>query len=67
MNIITIDKIHVKRAWIDGSILNEIGQPILNSFVSAKPPGCKIISEPERIHYKNLYLYQKKNNILLRR
>ena len=39
---------------IDGSIQNDLKQPILYSFVLDKKPGYKVFSEPERIHYKKI-------------
>ena len=54
LNLNTIDKIHLKCDAIDGSVVNGIRQPILFSFVLDKPPGYKVFSEEETIHYKKL-------------
>ena len=50
LNLITIDKIHLKCDCIDGSIQDGIRQPILFSFVLDKPSGYKIFCQPETIH-----------------
>ena len=42
INIRGIDKIHLKCACIQGSIVNAIREPILYSFVWSSPPGHKI-------------------------
>ena len=47
-----IKKIHLKSDCMYGSILDGCRQPVLHSFVLDKPPGYKIFSEPETIHYK---------------
>ena len=39
---------------IDGSVVDGVRQPILYSFVSDKPSGYKVFSEPETIHYKKI-------------
>ena len=44
-NITGIDKIHLKRDCIDGSIVNGIRNSILYSFALDKPPGKKINRE----------------------
>ena len=54
LNLNTKDKIHLKCDAIDGSVVNGIRQPILFSFVLDKPPGYKVFSEPETIHYKKI-------------
>ena len=54
LNLNTTNKIHLKCDCIDGSIQDEIRQPILYSFVLDKPSGYKIFSEPETIHYKKI-------------
>ena len=42
INITGIDKIHLKCDCIQGSIVNGIREPILNSFALDQPPGHKI-------------------------
>ena len=44
-------KNHLKCDGIDGSVLNGVRQPIFYSFVHDKPPGCKVFSALETIHY----------------
>ena len=51
-NFSKINKVHVKCDCIHGSIQNGCRQPTLYSFVLDKPPGYKVFSEPETIHYK---------------
>ena len=41
INIFGIDKIQLKCDCIDGSILDGVRQPILNSFALSSPPGRK--------------------------
>ena len=50
LNLSTIKKIHWKCDCIDGCVLNGGRQPILYSFVLRKPPGLKVLFEPETIH-----------------
>ena len=50
----TIYKIHLKCDVIDGSLVDGVRQPILNSFVLDKKPGYKVFCEPETIHYKKI-------------
>ena len=52
VNLSNTNKIHLKCDAIDGSIQDGVRQPILFSFVSDKPAGYKVFSEPETIHYK---------------
>ena len=54
LNLNTTKKIHLKSDFIDGSIQNGLGQPILFTFVLDKPSGYKVFSEPETIHYKKI-------------
>ena len=54
MNLNTTNKIHLKCDCIDSSIQDGIRQTIFHSFVSDKPSGYKIFSEPETIHYKKI-------------
>ena len=54
INIMPINKIHLKCNVIDGSIVNGIRQPILFSFNLDKPPGFKVYKEPTIILYKKL-------------
>ena len=46
INIMGIDKIHLKCDCIQGSIVNGIREPILYSFALSSPPGHKIYKEP---------------------
>ena len=54
INIMPINKIHLKCNCIDGSIVNGLREPILFSFNLDKPPGFKIFKEPKIILYKKL-------------
>ena len=45
-NFTGIDKIHLKCDCIQGSIVNGVREPILNSFALSSPPGHKIYKEP---------------------
>ena len=54
LNLKTINKIHLKCDFIDGSIQNGVRQPILFSFVLDKPSGYKVFCQPETIHYKKI-------------
>ena len=46
INIIGIDKVHLKCDCIQGSIVNGVREPILYSFALSSPPGQKIYKEP---------------------
>ena len=46
INIIGIDKNHIKSDCIHGSIVNGIREPKLYSFALSSPPGHKIYKEP---------------------
>ena len=46
------NKIHLKCDAIDGSVVDGVRQPILNSFVLDKPSGYKVFCEPEATHKK---------------
>ena len=39
---------------ISGSVVNDLRQPILYSFVLGKLPGYKVFSQRETIHYKKM-------------
>ena len=52
LNLSTISKILLKTNVIEGSIVNGSRQPIFYSFVPDNPPGCKVFSAPETMHYK---------------
>ena len=54
VNLSSTNKIHLKCDAIDGSVVDGVRQPILYSFVSDKPSGYKVFSEPETIHYKKI-------------
>ena len=49
-----IDKIHLKRDCIQGSIVNGIREPILYSFAFSSPPGHKIYKEPRSKLFKKI-------------
>ena len=59
INITGIDKIHLKCDCVQGSTINCIGQPILNSFALSSPPGHKIYKEPR------IKLFKKVNKSVL--
>ena len=52
INIMPINKIHLKCNAIDGSIVNGLREPILFTFALDKPPGFKIFKEPSIVLYK---------------
>ena len=54
INIIGIDKIHLKCDGIQGSIVNGIREPILYSFALDQPPGRKIYKEPKVKLFKKI-------------
>ena len=54
VNLGSTNKIHLKCDVIDGSVVNGLRQPILDSFVLDKLPGYKVFSEPGTIHYKRI-------------
>ena len=54
INIIGIDKVHLKCDCIDGSIVNGIREPILYSFALDQPPGHKIYKEPKVKLFKKI-------------
>ena len=53
INLSKIDKNPLKSDVMDGSVVNRIREPKLLSFVLDKPPGYKVVCEPETIHHKN--------------
>ena len=59
INIIGIDKIHLKCDCIQGSIVNGRREPILYSFALSSPPGHKILKEPR------IKLFKKINKSIL--
>ena len=59
INIIGIDKIHLKCDCIQGSIVNGVREPILYSFALSSPPGHKIYKEPR------VKLFKKTNKSVL--
>ena len=59
INIIGIDKIHLKCDCIQGSIVNGIRESILYSFALSSPPSHKIFKEPR------VKLFKKVNNSVL--
>ena len=54
INIISIDKIHLKCDCIQGSIVNGVREPILYSFALSSPPGHKIYKEPRVKLFKKI-------------
>ena len=54
INIIGIDKVHLKCDCIDGSIVNGVREPILYSFALDQPPGHKIYKEPKVKLFKKI-------------
>ena len=54
INLSTIDKIRWKNDCNDGSVVIELRQPILFSFVLDEPCGYEVFREPETIHYKEI-------------
>ena len=54
INLTGIDKIHLKRDCIQGSIVNGIREPILYSFALSSPPGNKIYKEPRIKLFKKI-------------
>ena len=44
----------MKSGVFDGSVVNGLRQPILDSFVIVKPPGYRKNSDPETIHHKKI-------------
>ena len=54
VNLNNTNKIHLKCDIIDGSIQDEVRQPILFSFVLDKSSGYKVFCQPETIHYKKI-------------
>ena len=54
INIIGIDKVHLKCDCIDGSIVNGVRELILYSFALDQPPGHKIYKEPKVKLFKKI-------------
>ena len=54
INITGNDKIHIKCDCIQGSIVNDIREPILYSFALSSPPGHKIYKEPRIELFKKI-------------
>ena len=54
LNLIILDKIHIKSDVIDRGVLNRVRKPILYSFVLDKPPVYKFFCEPETIHFNKI-------------
>ena len=54
INITGIDKIHLKCDCIQGSIVNDIREPILYSFALSSPPGHKIYKESKVKLFKKI-------------
>ena len=49
-----IDKIHLKRDVIDGSVDNGLRQPLPFSFILDTPAGYKVLCEPETVQFKKI-------------
>ena len=47
-------KSHLKCNVINGSVVNDLRQPILYSFVLGKKPGFNVFCDPETVHYKKV-------------
>ena len=54
INIMGVDKLHLKTNCVQGSIVNGIREPVLYSFALSSPPGRKIYKEPRRKLFKNI-------------
>ena len=54
INIMSVDKVHLKTDCIDGSVLNGIRESILFSFSLSARPGYKIFKEPSQILFKKV-------------
>ena len=54
INIMSIDKVHLKTDCIDGSIINGVRESILYSFSLNANPGYKIFKEPSQILFKKV-------------
>ena len=54
INIIGIDKIHLKCDCVNGSVVNGVREPILYSFALSCPPGHKIFKEPRIKLFKKI-------------
>ena len=54
INLSTTNKIHLKNVVINGSLVNDLGQPILFSFVLEEPSRYEVFCESETIHYKKV-------------
>ena len=52
INIMSVDKVHLKTDCIDGSIVNGVRESILFSFSLSARPGYKIFKEPSQILFK---------------
>ena len=59
INITGIDKVHLKADCIQGSIVNGVREPILDSFALDQQPGHKVYKEPR------IKLFKKLNNCSL--
>ena len=54
INILEIDKVHLKCDCIQGSIMNGTREPIFYSFVLDQPPGHKLYKEPRIKLFKKI-------------
>ena len=64
ISITGIDKMHLKCDCADGSILDDVGHPILHSFALEKPPGHKTLKEPRIKLFKKIKGRSVSNNVL---
>ena len=58
INIIGIDKVHLKCDCIQGCIVNGVREPILHSFAMSSKPGHKLCKQPR------IKLFNKKKSVL---
>ena len=54
LNSSTIDKIHLKCDVINGSLVNDIKQPKLFSFLLNRPTGYKVLCQFKTVHYMKI-------------
>ena len=63
-NITGVDKVLLKSDCIDGSNVNRIREPILNSFGLTSPPGHKILRKPKIELFKKINICVLSNIIV---
>ena len=59
IKIMAVDKVHLKTDCVQGSIVNGIRKPILNSFALSSPPAPRIYKKPR------IKLFKKVNKSVL--